>query len=249
MEISPLTVIKALVQPRMIPVRLSRLRPSGLEWAATQLLPEFTREQVRSALHDLHRNHDFYNEVNAIFVPRRNDRAGCGGFREFLYVVVRLARPDVMVETGVWDGQSTAVILQAMQDNGHGRLVSFDLPATESIKYSTDNLGAGTLPPGCQPGWTVPDRLRGRHELILGDTRQTLPAALQKLGQIDIFLHDSLHTDEHMTFEFECAWPYLRAGGLLMSHDIFDNPSFHRFARKVQRPYYHAVETLGALRK
>lgn len=249
LEVSPLTVAKAVLQPNMIGVRLSRLRPSGLEWAALQLFPEYSAQQVRDALHDLHKNHTFYDEVNAIFVPKRHDRAGCGGFREFLYVIVRLTRPDVMIETGVWDGQSTAVILQAMEDNAAGKLISLDLPATQTIKYSTDNLGKGTLPPGCQPGWTVPERLRARHEMILGNAKETLPAAFKRFEQIDIFLHDSLHTDEHMTYEFETAWPHVKKGGLLMSHDIFDNPSFHRFARRVGRPYYHAVETLGAMRK
>jgi hypothetical protein len=249
LEISPLTVVKAVMQPRMIAVRLARRRPSGLDWATVRLLPEFTSPQVREVLHELHRNHQFYDEVNQIFVPRRYMRAGCGGFREFQYVVVRLLKPEVMVETGVWDGQSTAVVLQAMQDNACGTLVSLDLPATESIKHSTDHLGSGTMPFGCQPGWTVPERLRSRHKLILGNSRETLPLTLEQLGQIDIFLHDSLHTDHHMTFEFECAWPYLKPGGVLMSHDIFDNPSFHRFSRRVGRPYFHALDTLGALRK
>jgi predicted O-methyltransferase YrrM len=249
LEVSPLTVAKALLQPNMIGARLSRLGPSGLEWAARQLLPDVSSQQVCDALHDLHSNHAFYTEVNQIFVPLRHARAECGGFREFLYVIVRLTKPDVMIETGVWDGQGTAVILQAMEDNACGHLVSLDLPARQPIPYSTDDLADGTLPPECEPGWTVPNRLKGRHELILGNSAETLPAILQRFELIDIFLHDSLHTDKHMSFEFETAWPHLKTGGILVSHDIFDNPAFHRFSRRVGRKYYHALGTLGAIRK
>lgn len=53
---------------------------------------------------------------------------------------------------------------------------------------------------------------------------------LQHLGQIDLFLHDSLHTQEHMRFEFEEAWAALRPGGLLIADDIQGNRAFLELA-------------------
>src|SRR5579862_4942290 len=47
------------------------------------------------------------------------------------YVVVRALMPDVMVETGVCNGKSSAFVLNAMDHNGRGHLHSIDLPVHE----------------------------------------------------------------------------------------------------------------------
>ena len=56
-----------------------------------------------------------------------------------LYALVRLLDPDTIVETGVADGDSSAAMLQALQDNRReGQLFSTDLPP------SGDSLADGT---------------------------------------------------------------------------------------------------------
>ena len=65
----------------------------------------------------------------------------------------------------------------------------------------------------------------------MGDAKIELPRLLERLGTIDIFLHDSLHTLEHMTFEFEIAWKYIRPGGFLASDDIDYNEAFSQFCK------------------
>src|SRR5665213_1629896 len=45
----------------------------------------------------------------------------------FLYLLVRLRRPSLVVETGVANGISSTSILLALAKNGHGRLVSIDV--------------------------------------------------------------------------------------------------------------------------
>jgi len=50
---------------------------------------------------------------------------------EILYVIVRLLKPEKVVETGVAAGVSSAFILEAMDDNGIGTLYSIDLPNYE----------------------------------------------------------------------------------------------------------------------
>ena len=47
-----------------------------------------------------------------------------------------------------------------------------------------------------------------------------MPRLLAQLGQIDLFHHDSLHTYEHMTWEYETAFPYVAPNGVLSSHDV-----------------------------
>ena len=41
-----------------------------------------------------------------------------------------------------------------------------------------------------------------------------------------MFFHDSLHTPEHMRFEFDAAWPHVAPGGVLASDDAFRKQEF-----------------------
>lgn len=172
----------------------------------------------------------------------------------FLYALARLARPRVIVETGVFDGYFSACFLQALADNERehgvaGRLISIDLPARDAIEHSTSrHAGRTALPRGQDPGWVIPAHLRGRWQPHWGDARELLPRLLAEAGELDLFFHDSLHTDEHMTFEYEAAWPRLRAGGLLLSHDVHWNRAFPRFARR-HRQRTHAAHGFGLIRK
>lgn len=136
-----------------------------------------------------------------------------------MYVAVRAFQPRVMVETGVFYGGMSAMILTAMRENGGGRLYSIDLPIEE------DGLSAHLR------GGLVTDDLRPNWQLILGDSRIELPRLLNELGEIDAFNHDSLHTTQHMTWEYETAWSYIKPGGVLSSHDIVMTPSWRRFCR------------------
>lgn len=47
---------------------------------------------------------------------------------EVLWAIVRSSRPWLVVETGVCNGFSTPVILEALNRNGEGRLISVDAP-------------------------------------------------------------------------------------------------------------------------
>jgi predicted O-methyltransferase YrrM len=44
------------------------------------------------------------------------------------YACRRLMEPELVADTGVAHGFSTAAILQALEDNQKGRLISIDLP-------------------------------------------------------------------------------------------------------------------------
>jgi predicted O-methyltransferase YrrM len=162
---------------------------------------------------------------------RREQDDDCLRFR-LLYYLVRARRPRICVETGVFDGVSSAVILKALRDNGAGRLHSIDQPARQPVPASTDRMHFSTLPSGCEPGWLIPDNLRERWRLRVGPSQEVLPLCLEELGAIDFFLHDSLHTRAHMLWEYTTAWPALAAGGLLVSDDVFWSRAFFHFARE-----------------
>jgi predicted O-methyltransferase YrrM len=124
---------------------------------------------------------------------------------ESLFFLVRAVKPRAVVETGVCYGVSSAYVLEALNHNGRGELHSIDL---------------GNEPDEPPSDFFIPRRLKHRWHLVQGDSKRELPRVLDELGQIDLFHHDSLHTFEHMTWEYETALPHLSPGGALSSHDV-----------------------------
>ena len=155
-----------------------------------------------------------------------------------LYVLVRAVKPGVIVETGVDSGVSSSYILRALAANGAGTLHSIDLP----------NADGGRLAEGRSSGWLVPDALRGRWKLSLGDSRQLLPELLASLDRIDLFFHDGDHSLENMSFELEQAFPRLGAGGLLVCDDSTLHTAWDDFCAKHQLSPNRIVH-MGVVRK
>jgi predicted O-methyltransferase YrrM len=135
------------------------------------------------------------------------------------YLSCRLIDPEVVIETGVAYGVSSAFILKALQENDRGTLYSIDLPPLRT---------------GYEKFWgiAVPDALRGRWSLHRGSSSRVLPLLLQELSTVDLFVHDSLHTHRNMRREFDTIWPHLRNGGLLLADDVERNHAFGELRRK-----------------
>jgi hypothetical protein len=81
------------------------------------------------------------------------------------------------------------------------------------------------------------------------DSRTILPGLLEEIGFTDVFIHDSLHTYEHMLWEYRVAYPHLRAGGLLFSDDARWNSAFTEFALEVAAPRGEIFRGVGFLQK
>ncbi len=137
------------------------------------------------------------------------------------YVLIKLLRPDVVVETGVGAGVSSWTILHAMEENGSGRLVSIDLPTPNTE----------LLP---EVGYLVPEKLRHRWSLRTGPSQQLLPNTLRELGKIDIFLHDSRHSYSNQLREYQTVWPFIDTNGLLVSDDV-SNDALYDASRSWRR--------------
>jgi predicted O-methyltransferase YrrM len=154
------------------------------------------------------------------------------------YAAIRAFAPNIVVETGVASGVSTSYILLALQKNRCGKLYSIELG---DPRY---------LPPGKKSGWMVPNWLRDNWDLRIGDSRDLLPKLLseQRAG-IDVFIHDSLHTYDHMLWEYRAAYPMLRPGGLLISDDAAWNPAFSEFAREIGVTHAGVLRGVGFLQK
>ena len=66
---------------------------------------------------------------------------------------------------------------------------------------------------------------------------------------IDVFIHDSLHTYDHMLSEYHAAYPRLRPGGLLISDDADWNHAFSQFMREVEAMHARVLSRVGFLKK
>lgn len=110
------------------------------------------------------------------------------GSRLVWYVTARALKPELIVETGVYMGLGSLVLLRALERNaeeGHpGELMSFDT-----------NPLAGML---------VRKELRGRWRRVVGLTHAALPPALRG-RRVGMLLHDTAHTEETQRLEFETA--------------------------------------------
>jgi predicted O-methyltransferase YrrM len=137
-----------------------------------------------------------------------------------VYEAARAARPDTIVETGVASGVTSAYLLAALEDNGHGVLHSIDLPPT-------DMIAAGHV------GAAVPDDLRHRWTYHWGASRRLLPRLLENLRGRLMFVHDSDHSYANMAWEIRCAWQAMRAGGVIVCDDVDLHTAFLDTAREL----------------
>lgn len=153
---------------------------------------------------------------------------------QMLYFLVRKLKPKIVVETGVAAGESSGFILKAMDANQEGKLYSIDLPFQWYIYGKTHTLHLDSLPAGKLPGYLIPKKLRRRWILIIGNTYNKLPVLLKKLDTIEIFFHDSEHTEKTMTFEYQNSWSYIKKGGILISDDIDYTKAFTEFTKLIK---------------
>jgi hypothetical protein len=132
-------------------------------------------------------------------------------------------RPSVVVETGVARGVTSRIVLDALDRHERGHLWSIDLPHPLE-----KDLHA-------QIGAAVPSSHRSRWSFVEGSSRRRLPSLLRSLGQVDLFIHDSLHTARNTRFEMEQTLRVLAPGGIMIVDDISPHQAFADFARDFPR--------------
>jgi predicted O-methyltransferase YrrM len=138
---------------------------------------------------------------------------GDAGLVRAIWCLTRHLRPRNVVETGVAHGLTSRFILEALERNAVGHLWSIDRPPVEQALRA-------------QIGIAVGDRYPHRWTYIKGSSRRRLPAILSQLGEIDLFIHDSMHSERNVRFEVERAWEALRPGGAIVVDDIDANRGF-----------------------
>jgi predicted O-methyltransferase YrrM len=131
---------------------------------------------------------------------------------ELAYALVRALRPDVVIETGVARGITSAFVLAALEDNGGaGALHSIDLPPPRMVELELVSTA-------------IPHALRSRWTYHWGSSRRLLRRVLRDApGARRMFIHDSDHSYANMRWELETAWAALAPGDVLLC----DDANFH----------------------
>lgn len=121
---------------------------------------------------------------------------------ELTYLFVRSLRPAVVLEIAPYYGWATTWLLQALRDNGSGRLHSYD-----RVDHSRR---------------TVPPELAQERWLFTqGDVRACLDRLPRDVGYL--FL-DAAHTAEFARWYLANLFPRLTPGTFIGVHDVFRGP-------------------------
>ena len=159
------------------------------------------------------------------------------GNRLLWYALARATKPELVVETGIHQGLGSLLLLRALERNGHGQLISFDLdPAS---------------------GWLVPDRLRSRWTPVFGDIESRLEEKLTGRS-VDLFVHESSHDEVLQRIEFSAALAHAAEELYVIDSSGFELPVLaelcrlhgaeHRlFLERPLRHFYRPVGTAVAL--
>jgi hypothetical protein len=129
------------------------------------------------------------------------------------YAIIRATQPDHVVETGTHLGLGSCVIAAALLRNGHGRLTTIDIDPEAGYLIG-------------EPWASVIDRRAGNSIDVLG-----------ALKDVDVFLHDSLHTYDYETSELTAVEPNLHADAIVLSDNAHDSSALSDWAERTGRHY------------
>ncbi|MDP3655580.1 MAG: class I SAM-dependent methyltransferase [Brevundimonas sp.] len=144
---------------------------------------------------------------------------GGGGGIPLLYLVTRLRKPKVVVETGVAAGFSSASILAALAANGDGHLYSSDFPY-----FRIEN-------PEQYIGVVVPQDVRDRWTLLVKGDAANVPQILSQIDHIDLLHYDSDKSYAGRQLVMGLAFVQMSDSGVVIMDDIQDNAYFHDFVK------------------
>ena len=139
------------------------------------------------------------------------------------YVIIRITKPKLVIETGVDKGLGSCVIAAALLRN---RAEGF-----EGSYYGTDiNPGAGFL-------FKAPYNQVGK--ILYGDSIESL----KKINEpIDVFINDSDHSATYEAEEYETIKNQLNANSYVIADNAHCNTKLHEFSLKTNRKFLYFQE-------
>lgn len=173
--------------------------------------------QVRAWVQELEEDRDLFDHLTKRLSsgPRRGISAKepHWGRRLGWYALVRAVQPDHVIETGTHLGLGSCAIAAALLRNGHGRLTTIDIDPDAGYLIG-------------EPWANVIERRTGRSTDLLADVKD-----------VDIFLHDSLHTYEYETAELAAVEENLRSDAIILSDNARESAALSDWAERTRRHY------------
>lgn len=129
------------------------------------------------------------------------------GVATLLYSLVRLTRPEIVLEIGTAKGNSTIAIAQALEDNGLGILHTIDPVRQQIVDIAIRKSGLGH-----------------RIKYHIGFSYDIIPSL--SVPRIDFAFIDGDHSYEHVAADFALVRDRVAAKGFLAFHDtcLFEGP-------------------------
>lgn len=183
-------------------------------------------DEVEGYLQEILHDDPLRRELAARMRQRR-DRNATPRFGRRLgwYCIARACRPGLIVETGTHDGLGTTLLLRAAERNA--------AEGTPTMVMTLDIEPAS--------GWLIPEHLKERLDIYIGDTHETLPKAVD--GQeVGMLIHDSEHTAERERFEFGVALEHAAPSLVLISDNAHATTALRDLAEQLGAAYHHFTE-------
>lgn len=202
---------------------LSRLQLAALAAQVTGATPERVLELFDELEQDGALRAHIVQLASAPERRHKSDPQMPYGRRLVWYALVRLLRPQQVVETGVEKGLGSVVICAALLRNraeGHpGQYIGTDI-----------NPRAGYLLAG-------PYAEVGR--IAYGDSLASLE---QLTGAVDLFINDSDHSADYEANEYRCIAPRLSPQAVVVGDNAHATDRLYQFARSTGRRYLYTNE-------
>jgi len=220
----------------------SRSRPET-SWISK--VARTTVERAERAVNEVTRYSELIGELS-----EKIQRTGKTYYAQFpapldLFALVRLSRPQNLVESGVASGVSSTFLLLGIKANSEGILHSIDFPV---FRKGGRGNQSWAIPQGMSSGWGVPAKLRSRWDLRQGRSEDLLRPLLEEISRLDLYCHDSPVDVNHFEFEMKSILKHLKPGSLVVA-DNTDKKEFDETARSVgAEAFYRRHSSLGAFR-
>lgn len=153
-------------------------------------------------------------------------KMGGAGACQLLYFLVRKMNLNVIIESGVSLGYSSATILEAIKKNGNGKLYSSDFPYP-GLKNSENYIGI-----------LVPEELRSDWVLKTKGDKYNLPEISEIAGEVDLIHYDSDKSFSGREFALRVLENNIHRDTIIIMDDIHENEHFKELVdRFTSRPF------------
>ena len=158
-------------------------------------------------------------------------------YGRFVYALARHYQPELIVEVGTFAGGTAVGFANAINENGHGKLICVD----------QDSYSNGTFPQVVKRNLARVGFSQSKLQLCCGDSKQWLPKLAETLKQkVDIVLIDGDHTYEGALMDLQNAVPLVKPGGFILVHDVDRKRRMNEATAEHPYPVYEAFHRVAA---